>query len=334
MARTMGALFARATRCKTRRQHKLHQETRRNALRLSIRVESLSLAADGGQISGVGGAWSRKAWVVLSILGMGVGLAPWGGDAGEPDAGQKATAAEPVEPTLEPGFRDVVDGKIREQCKDPDVAAQNQEECKRFLPPEGEGIAVPPRNELPSTAANVHLGLCKTSAANGRPPCRCSDNRIDAVCTFRICGFIEGYFTHPELYRLAGDIAYQLQEYDDDEVAAFSFRGFADGTRWGKNRSPKPEDKLDEVASCLSNAIDFHRYDFASFNVQDRLDAELALLRGCGLEVAMKSSSEAFKFNVPPSYSFSGREIGKSNAKLRSAEFEFTIIDGCGRISQ
>lgn len=154
---------------------------------------------------------------------------------------------------------------LREAClKDLENARRNQQ-CLPFLPPASENA--PRRSQ--------NLDHCDTPKLE----CGCAPNSVDVICTYRLCGFTGGSYSHPDLIFLAARIRDGLLAWADaSSLPEFStsFIGYADGMDWRDGSLPQPQPIQPDLAACLRNAVTIHQIDFSAYSRRDRRDIEVA----------------------------------------------------------
>jgi hypothetical protein len=194
--------------------------------------------------------------------------------------------------------------------------------CREFFEPE-----VP--EEKPTGTA---IQFCKSLEPDAQS-CRCRPNGLDVECTFKICGYDEGYYRDSDLPLFAARVAEELKSWGPKSLVSTKFVGFADGTRWGDEKKPKPQPVSEFLTSCLQKAAREHEKVMGKLSEHDYLDAELALLRGCALEEELALGIKSFKFDSTPSFSFENRKVGISDSSTRAAELEVIVANRCGSLS-
>lgn len=207
---------------------------------------------------------------------------------------------------------------LREACLSNIEVARRNPLCHRFLPPSFK-------------ETNDHtepLGTCGEKDSR----CDCVAGSPDAICTYKICGFEGGSYSHPGLIFLAAQIRNDLKAKADDlgelELST-SFVGYADGMKWIDDRLPKPQPVPAKLAACLRNAMDFHKLDPRQYSQDERRDVEVALLRGCALEDSFQGIVEDFALDWPPGLPSHRRIETLIDSSLRSAELTVAIANGC-----
>ena len=198
--------------------------------------------------------------------------------------------------------------------------------------------AIPACREFPepespeSQPVGAKLQFCEGLNEGASAPCKCKSNGIDVECTFRICGYREGFYRSSNLSRFAARLAEELNSWSSKSLVSTEFVGFADGTSWGDKKEPKPQPLSVSLKSCMLRAARAHATAMSRLNEADYLDAELALLRGCALEEELAKGIKNFEFDSTPSFSFDSRKAGISDPNARAAELRFVAANSCGRL--
>ena len=204
------------------------------------------------------------------------------------------------------------------------------EECQKLdNPRKSPGC----REFFESEPSGTPVSTVEFCESNTRP-CVCSDNGVDVRCTFRICGYAKGFYRDSNLTLFAEQISSELSSWGSKSVIFTKFIGFADGTKWGTEKKPKPQPLSQTLVRCLSRARKENESTMRDLLGVDLLDAELALLRGCSLEDALRQIIENFEFDSTPAFSFDARRGGVSDSNIRAAELEVVIADACRRLAQ
>jgi hypothetical protein len=101
--------------------------------------------------------------------------------------------------------------------------------------------------------------------------------------------------------------------------------GDDDGTKW-VGATALPLDRSPRISSCFESASREH--PLPSDNRADRLDAEVALLRGCAIEEALSAVNPEFHFAEVPRFDIKdGRR--PDDESRRSAEIVFVVPLAC-----
>jgi hypothetical protein len=212
---------------------------------------------------------------------------------------------------------------IREACLADLDNDRKLKECRPYLGSDGKGSKETPRRGL---------RLCRDSLLPSQI-CSCAANGIDVRCIYRICGYEGGYYSDESLLAFSMRVADELTFWGAKAVVSSRYVGFADGKPWGQKKEPKPQPIAADLDSCLRRAAKKSESTLLQLNDIDRRDAELALLRGCALEKALKPSIWNFEFDSLPGFSFEKRRNGVEDSRIRAAELEVVIADACGRLA-
>jgi hypothetical protein len=225
---------------------------------------------------------------------------------------------------------------FRPQAEDPRETIALYEECMKL----NDSKSLPgcrkffrPEPFQQGEAAGKSIQFCDLLKVVNAPACSCRSNAVDVECTFRICGYPEGYYRNSNLPAFAAHVAEELNSWGPSYLVVTKFVGFADGTAWGEEKRPKPQPISESLNRCLSKATREHAAAINESNQYDYLDAQLALLRGCALEEELAQNIKSFEFDSTPSFSFESRKAGISDPGTRAAELKVVVANGCGRLA-
>lgn len=177
------------------------------------------------------------------------------------------------------------------------------------------------------------LAFCRDSSTS-TPVCECAQDGTDARCTFRICGYPWGDYKGAKLPTFAARVAKELRSWEGATFLAAIFVGYSDGTGWrSASSAPKPQPVPSAIARCAANALEKSASEVDDRKIDHR-DAELATLRGCALEEALRNTMRDFRFEGAPDFSFQARPSGVDvdNPNIRAAELKIMIARGCLRL--
>lgn len=200
--------------------------------------------------------------------------------------------------------------------------------CQEFLDLDNSDSSGPQE----ATAASLEIRFCD-DAPSDLWPCDCLPNGLDVRCTFRICGYEKGHYTGSNLSLFVSQVVKEARSWGPRSVISTKFTGFADGTKWGSEKTPKPQPFSDFLRLCLERAEGQSLREMSHFSADDYLDAQLALLRGCALEEELAKSVSGFEFDSMPDFSFRTRQVGVSDPSARAAEFTVTVANKCGSLA-
>jgi hypothetical protein len=93
---------------------------------------------------------------------------------------------------------------------------------------------------------------------------------------------------------------------------------------------PKPQPIRASVLQCLVDAQELRKEKLRNLDKVDYRDANLALLRGCALELAIRRSKQNFNLSAERAFSFSARVRGEKNDTARAAQLEILTETSCG----
>lgn len=212
--------------------------------------------------------------------------------------------------------------ELREAClkmRDP----RENPKCWEFFPP----VRL---DAVPKSSSTIRF--CDGVQSGAVRKCDCTPNKIDISCTFKLCGYEKGSYAGPSLPEFAHSVSEHLDEWSGHLVIV-KFVGFADGTAWAAKKQPKPQPLSEFVRRCLDNSVQDNVRKMERLSERDRLDAELAILRGCALEPLVAELIPDFRLEPGPEYSFAARQIDVTNSDARAAELQLTVANACWRLN-